>query len=165
MLQNQRLDLETYLTYVGKTEEEFQDELRPVAEDRLNRMLVVRKLAQEEGLEVSTEEIQAEIESIVSTSSEENVGAMLRALNSEGTRESIRSSLLNQKVMARLVEIVQGLESGAEEEEGPDTEQPENEEETPATEASGEEAPPEAAGDNPTSEADPPDAEGRNEGA
>jgi trigger factor len=165
MLQNQRLDLETYLTYVGKTEEEFQDELRPVAEDRLNRMLVVRKLAQEEGLDITPEEIQAEIESIVSTASEDNVGAMLRALNSEGTRESIRSSLLNQKVMARLVEIVQGLESGAEEGAGTDADQPENEEETPAAEASVEAEPPEAAEDNPTSEADPPEAEGRNEGA
>ena len=113
MLRNQRLDLDTYLTYVGKTEEEFQDELRPVAEERLNRMLVVRKLAQEEGLEVEPEEIQEEIESMLATASDENVNAMRRAFNSEGTRDSIRASLLNQKVMARLVEIVQGLEPGA----------------------------------------------------
>ena len=113
MLRNQRLDLDTYLTYVGKTEEEFQDELRPVAEDRLNRMLVVRKLAQEEGLEVEPEEIQEEIESMLANASEENVNAMRRAFNSEGTRDSIRASLLNQKVMNRLVEIVQGLEPGA----------------------------------------------------
>ena len=113
MLRNQRLDLDTYLTYVGKTEEEFQDELRPIAEDRLNRMLVVRKLAQEEGLEVSSEEVQEEIETMLSGATEENEGAMRRALNSESTTESIRGSLLNQKVMARLVEIVQGLEPGA----------------------------------------------------
>ena len=114
MLRNQRLDLDTYLSYVGKTEEEFQDELRPIAEDRLNRMLVVRKLAQEEGLEVSPEEIQAEIESMLATTPEENANAMRRALNSEGTQDSIRASLLNQKVMARLVEIVQGPEPGME---------------------------------------------------
>lgn len=112
MLRNQRLDLDTYLTYVGKTEEEFQDELRPVAEDRLNRMLVIRKLAQEEGLMVEPEEIQEEIESMLANASGENINAMRRAFNSEGTRDSIRASLLNQKVMARLVEIVQGQEPG-----------------------------------------------------
>lgn len=164
MLRNQRLDLDTYLSYVGKTEEEFQDELRPIAEDRLNRMLVVRKLAEEEALDVTTEEIQEEIESILSGATEENVGAMRRALNSEGTRESIRSSLLNQKVMARLVEIVQGLEPGAGEEAEADADQPENEAETAAAAASIESDSPEAAADSPTSEADPSEAEG-NEGA
>ena len=154
MLRNQRLDLDTYLSYVGKTEEEFQEELRPVAEDRLNRMLVVRRLAQEEGLDVTPEEIQAEVESILSGATEENLGAMRRAFNSEGTRESIRSSLLNQKVMARLVEIVQGLESGNEEEPEPDTGQAANQVETPET-----------AADNPSNTAVSPEAEGSNEGA
>lgn len=113
MLRNQRLDLDTYLSYVGKTEEEFQEELRPVAEDRLNRQLVVRKLAQAEGLEVAPEEIEAEIEEMLANSAGENTGAMRRALNSESTRESIRGSLLSRKVMERLVAIVQGPEPGA----------------------------------------------------
>lgn len=113
MLRNQRLDLDTYLTYVGKTEEEFREELRPAAEDRLNRMLVVRKLAREEEIEVAPEEVQEEIDSMISTASEENSAAMRRVFNSEDTRESIRSSLLNRKVMQRLVELVQGLEAGA----------------------------------------------------
>lgn len=113
MLRNQRLDLDTYLSYVGKTEEEFQEELRPVAEDRLNRQLVVRKLAQAEGLEVAPEEIEAEIEEMLANSAGENAGAMRRALNSESTRESIRGSLLSRKVMERLVAIVQGPEPDA----------------------------------------------------
>ena len=157
MLRNQRLDLDTYLTYVGKTQEEFQDELRPMAEDRLNRMLVVRKLAQEEGLEVSPEEIQEEIESMLLGASEENESAMRRALNSESTRESIRGSLLNQKVMARLVEIVQGLEPGA----GAAIEEAETE--TEETEPDPES--PEAESESPTGEAAQPETEESNEGA
>ncbi len=113
MLRNQRLDLDTYLTYVGKTEEEFREELRPAAADRLNRMLVVRKLAREEEIEVAPEEVQEEIDSMISSASEENSAAMRRVFNSEDTRESIRASLLNRKVMQRLVEMVQGLEVGA----------------------------------------------------
>ena len=165
MLRNQRLDLDTYLSYVGKTEEEFQEELRPVAEDRLNRMLVVRKLAQEEELEVTPEEIQAEIESILSGATEENIGAMRRALNSEGTRDSIRSSLLNQKVMTRLVEIVQGQEPGEGSEAVPDSDQPESEDVTPAAEAYLEADTPEAVADNPTNQEGPSETEESNEGA
>ena len=156
MLRNQRLDLDTYLTYVGKTEEEFHEELRPMAADRLNRMLVVRKLAQEEGLEVSPEEIQEEIESMLSGASEENENAMRRALNSESTRESIRGSLLNQKVMARVVEIVQGLEPGAG---AAAIEEAESEEAEPEVES------PDADSEAPASEAGPSETEESNEGA
>ena len=161
MLRNQRLDLDTYLSYVGKTEEEFHEELRPIAEDRLNRMLVVRKLAQEEELEVSPEEIQEEIESMLSNATGENEAAMRRALNSESTMESIRGSLLNQKVMARLVEIVQGLEPGA----GVDTEEPATEDTD--SEEDGAESPDtgNADTDSPTSQAAPSETEESNEGA
>ena len=153
MLRNQRLDLDTYLSYVGKSEEEFQDELRPLAEDRLNRMLVVRKLAQEEELDVTPDEIQEEIETMLAGATEENENAMRRALNSEGTRESIRGSLLNQKVMARLVEIVQGLEAGALAEQT--EEESDSETEAAADSETVEEAP-----ESPTNEADASDNEG-----
>jgi hypothetical protein len=38
---------------------------------------------------------------------------MMQALNTENARESIRSSLMNRKIMARLVEISQGEESAS----------------------------------------------------
>ena len=129
MLRNQRLDLDTYLGYVGKTQEEFQEELRPVAEDRLNRMLVVRKLAQEEAIEVGPEEVQEEVELMIGSSTEENAVAMRRVLNSESTLDSIRASLLNRKVMERLVEIVQDTDG--------DTDQ-DKDGEAPAPDAEGE---------------------------
>ena len=179
MLRNQRLDLDTYLSYVGKTEEEFHDELRPIAEDRLNRMLVVRKLAQEEGLEVSPEEVQAEIDEMVSTSSDENRAAMRRMFNSESSRESIRASLLNQKVMARLVEIVQGLEPGAsaEETDAEETDveetgveedvaaQPVAEEADAGAEAAAEADTEASAPESPSGQGESSDTEGSNEGA
>ncbi len=157
MLRNQRLDLDTYLSYVGKSQEEFQEELRPMAEDRLNRMLVVRKLAQEEELDVTPEEIEEEIETMLAGATAENETAMRRALNAEGTRESIRGSLLNQKVMARLVEIVQGLEPGALAEQAEEESEQEMETET---EAAAELETVEEAPDGPVNEADASDNEG-----
>ena len=109
MLRNQRLDLETYLTYVGKTPEEFQEELRPEAIDRLRRTLVMRQLAKEEAIAVTAEEVQAEVADMLENTAEENLEAMRRALYSDETLVSIQNAILTRKTMARLVAIVQGL--------------------------------------------------------
>jgi len=109
MLRNQRLDLETYLTYVGKTPEEFQEELRPEAIDRLRRTLVMRQLAKEESIAVTSEEVQAEVAEMLENTAEENLEAMRRALYSDETLVSIQNAILTRKTMARLVAIVQGL--------------------------------------------------------
>jgi len=106
-LSNQRMDMDTYLSYIGKTDEEWREQLRPRAEERLNTYLVMRKLAQEEGIEVSPEEIQAEIDSML-TSAGDSEESMRRTLSTDNAKDSIRSSLLNRQVMQRLVEIVQG---------------------------------------------------------
>lgn len=112
MLRNQRLDLETYLTYVGKTPEEFQEELRPEAIDRLRRTLVMRQLAKEESIAVTAEEVQAEVAEMLENTAEENLEAMRRALYSDETLVSIQNAILTRKTMARLVAIVQGLADG-----------------------------------------------------
>ena len=112
-LRNQRLDMETYLRFVGQTEDEFQDQLRPQAESRLTTFLVMRKLAEEEGLEIEASEIDAEIDRLMENSSEETAPNLRRMLNADDSRESIRSTLMNRKVLAKLVEIAIG-EDGAE---------------------------------------------------
>ncbi len=106
-MRDQRIDMDTYLSYIGKTEEEWREQLKPQAEQRLNTYLVLRKLAREEGIDVSSEEIQGEIESMLSQSdgSEE---ATRQALTSDRAKDSIRSMVFNRKVIHRLVEIVQG---------------------------------------------------------
>ncbi len=105
-LRNQRLDMDTYLRLTGQTEQEWQEQIRPQAEDRLTSFLVLRKLAEQENLEVESSEVDAEIDRLMENSSEETAESLRRMLSTEDSRESIRSSLLNRKVMARLVEIV-----------------------------------------------------------
>ena len=105
-LQNQRVDMNTYLQIVGKTQEEFLEEMRPSANERLTRYLVMRKLSQAEEIEVSDEEVQEEIDSAVESAGE-SAEAMRRALASEAALDNVRSSILNRKIMQRLVEIVQ----------------------------------------------------------
>jgi trigger factor len=105
-LRNQRVDMDTYLNIIGKTEEEYAEQLRPQAEERLRRHLVLQKLAQEEGIQVSPEEVQAEVDSMTATAGEQEQ-AMRRALASASAQDSIRSSVQIRKVLQRLVELVQ----------------------------------------------------------
>ena len=112
-LRNQRIDMETYLSYAGQTEDELREQMKPQAEERLNTMLVLRKLADVENIEVSADDVEAEISNLISTTGGESESAMKQALNTDNAKESIRSSLMNRKIMARLVEIVEGKESSS----------------------------------------------------
>ncbi len=105
-LRNQRLDMDTYLRFIGQTEQEWQEQLRPQAEDRLTTFLVLRKLGEQEELEVGDDEIVAEIDRLMENSAEETAEGLRRMLGTDESRDSIRTSLLNRKVMGRLVEIV-----------------------------------------------------------
>ena len=115
-LRNQRLDMDDYLRFTGQTHQEWLEQARPQAEDRLTTFLVLRELAEQESIEVETDEIDAEIDRLMENSAEETSEGLRRMLNTEESRDSIRSSLLNRKVMARLVEIVRSEdpEAGAE---------------------------------------------------
>lgn len=109
-IRSQRLDMDTYLDYLGQTQDEWQEQLRPQAEERLKTYLVLRQLAKEETLEISDEEIDAEIDSVAS-SSRESEDSIRQIFSTDSSRESLRSSLLNRKVMGRLVEILQGKDA------------------------------------------------------
>ena len=108
-IRNQRLDMDTYLSYLGQTQDEWQEQLRPQAEERLKTYLVLRKLAEEESLEIDEKEIDEEIETMASSSAESEE-SIRRVFSTDSSRESLRSSLLNRKVMGRLVEILLGEE-------------------------------------------------------
>ena len=148
-LQNQRIPMETYLGYLGQTAEEFREQLRPAAEDRLTRYLVLRKLAEEENIEVSPEEVEEEIDTLVSSAGDSEE-AMRRAFSSESAKDNIQSSLTDRKVIQRLVQIFQGEEGGSESEsqEGPESEQP-------AASEPDQEAPDQ---DAPVADVEPPDS-------
>ena len=117
-IRNQRLDMDTYLSYLGQTQDEWQEHLRPQAEERLKTYLVLRKLAEEETLEVADAEIDEEIETMASSSAESEE-SIRRVFSTDSSRESLRSSLLNRKVMGRLVEILLGEDQASSAEPGP----------------------------------------------
>lgn len=135
-----RADVDSYLRDVGKTQEELREELRPAAVERLTRFLIIRKLAQEEDVEVSPEEVDAQIESI-SSGSPDSRESLRQAFSSETARNSISNAVTTRKVLERLGQIVQGtVEASQEQKEDPSVEpageggeKGESEEETPVS--------------------------------
>jgi trigger factor len=96
--------LEQYLANIGKTEEEVRAELRPIADMRLRRSLVLSEVAEVEHIEATPDEVDAEIERLVASAGPQ--GAQLRQfMSSDDGRSTIRRNLATKKTLARLVEI------------------------------------------------------------
>ena len=84
---NRHMDMDEYLRNEGKSRDELQDEMRPAALERLTRYLIVRQIAKEEGIEVSTGDVDAEVERLTSGAGESGE-ALRRAFSSENARVS-----------------------------------------------------------------------------
>ncbi len=106
-LRARNLTLEDYLRIEGKTASELREELRPQAERRLARALVLGRLVEVEDLEVSDEEVEAEIERMVGPLGPQ--GEELRRFFQQPTaRKRIALDLLTKKAVDRLVAIARG---------------------------------------------------------
>ncbi len=111
-LLNQRLQrgaqgLEEYLKGINKTESELREELHPLATTRVTRSLVVGKIVEEEKIEISDSEVDAEIENMVKSATE-NKDELQKFLNTPQPRESVEQMLLTRKTIQLLVEIAKG---------------------------------------------------------
>jgi trigger factor len=107
-LQMQGLTMEQYLKAMNKTDEEMHEEMRPIAEKRVTRGLVLGKVAEEEKIEVSDDDIDAEIAGMVENASEDRKQEVEQILNAPQTRDSFKRPLLSRKTVQRLVEIAKG---------------------------------------------------------
>jgi len=101
------LPLEDYLRIQGKDMDELRRELEPQAAARLKRALVLGEVIVQEGLDVDEEEINAQIEEI-SASWGDQADRVRISLHSEENRQTLRSRLLANKAIQRLVAIAKG---------------------------------------------------------
>jgi len=89
----------------NKTREELREELRPLATKRVIRSLVLGKVSDEEKIEVSGPEIDAEIEDMIKGAAEDKRDEFKASLNAPQFRESIGTLLVRRKTVQRLIEI------------------------------------------------------------
>lgn len=97
----------SYLRRIGRSESEYRESLREAAEARVRRSLVLSELAEAEGIDVSAEEIQGELDKLV----EPLGGDSERFREMFGSEEgiaTIRRNLLTQKTLERLSAIARG---------------------------------------------------------
>ncbi len=106
-LENQRLTLEDYLKIEGKSVEELREELKPQANDRLKRALVLGKVVETETIEVADDEIKAEIDRLVAPFGD-NAGKLRKSFEQPLGRRRVQLDLLTEKAIERLVSVAKG---------------------------------------------------------
>jgi trigger factor len=106
-LEAQKLTLEDYLKAENQTEADVREDLRPRAEERVKRALMLGKVVEEEELTVSDEEISGRIQQLAG-SVQDPEGKIFKALNTLQSRRRVENDLLFEKAISRLVSIAKG---------------------------------------------------------
>jgi trigger factor len=105
-LAQQGVPLEAYLRAVEQTEDALREEMRPAAQERLRNSLLLRAIAEREGIAVGDEDIDAAVEriSFAAQTSEQPKQAEAFA-RSDYVRGMLQSELFERRLTDRLVEI------------------------------------------------------------
>jgi trigger factor len=118
-LEAQNLTLEDYLKAENQTEADVREDLRPRADERVKRALMLGKVVEEEELSVSDDEITRRIQQLAG-SVQDPEGKILKALNTPQSRRRVENDLLFERAISRLASIAKGEEP---EKGNPDTEE------------------------------------------
>jgi trigger factor len=111
-LRGQRLTLEDYLKIEKKTEPDLRTELEPRARERLVKSLVLGKVVEAEGLSVTLEEVDAEIDRLSAPLKEQSEN-LRKVLDTPASRHRIELDLLTEKAVRRLADLARGRSTEA----------------------------------------------------
>ncbi len=105
-LRRQQMSMDSYLSTIGKTPEELHEEAREPAIEKIKRTLVLRQMAEDESIEVTDEEIETEIDTVMqfqgAIAGDNSFG---QYINSDEGRKSVQNVLKNRKTIQMLVDI------------------------------------------------------------
>lgn len=107
-LRQQGITLDDYMRIYRKSVEDFYNDYREPAEKMLKRSLVVREIIKREGLEVSDESVNAEIEKMLERFDEDRRDDIRKMFDSPAMRDNVVNDLLRDKVLDRVVAIARG---------------------------------------------------------
>jgi trigger factor len=111
-LEAQNLDLNTYLLTRKMNEDELRAEVKPVAEKRLKRSLVLLQISKEEHIDIAADEIQAEtvraLDVLTKTMSEKD----LRKLSTEQLVPSLVSNIMVDMRISKTLEQLRSIAKG-----------------------------------------------------
>lgn len=96
-----------YLQRIGRSEADYRETLRDVAEVRVKRSLVLNHLAETEGIDVSADEIEEELDKLVAPMGDDASRFREMFATEEGV-STIRRNLMSRKTLERLTAIASG---------------------------------------------------------
>ncbi|HNS52947.1 MAG TPA: trigger factor [Anaerolineae bacterium] len=106
-LEGAGIQMDKYLQMVGKTREAYKADFRPAAEVRLKKRLVLDEVAAREGLVVTEDEVEAEIENLLERL-DEGDEALHQAITGAEGRLSVAEDILTTKAQHRIIAIGMG---------------------------------------------------------
>ena len=101
-LQMQGLSMQQYMQYTGMDVAKMVEQMKPQAEKRIKTRLVLEKIAETESIEVTDEEINAEIEKMASAYKME--ADKLKEYMGDAEKENMKKDLAVQKAVDLLME-------------------------------------------------------------
>ncbi len=107
-LARMNIRFDDYLRSVGSSEDEFREQAREEAITRVKRAVALEKLGEAEGIDVSDDEVEERIESIIEDAREQYPDDAQTPEITDDMRSSIRRMMHSEKVMERLVAIAKG---------------------------------------------------------
>jgi len=105
---DERMPFDEWLKIQNKTEAQVQDEMRPNAESRARRGLVMRELARVENLQITDSEIASEVERTLSQYGSANTVELRRTLMRTENLRTIQNNILSNKVLRMMADIARG---------------------------------------------------------
>lgn len=97
----QGISLEQYLQITNSTEEMLKEQLRPMAENRVRGDLVLQAIADAEGIEITDEDIDNELNRMAETYDEKNKEKFIKDMK-KGDLSFLNVAIINQKVIELL---------------------------------------------------------------
>jgi trigger factor len=104
---DEKMPWEDWLKLQGKTEEQVREDLRPNAETRAKRGLVMREVARAENVQVNDTEIASEVER-TSQQFGGRTEEVRRVLMRDESRRAVHNNILSNKVIQRMTLIARG---------------------------------------------------------
>jgi trigger factor len=105
----QRIGLDQYLALAKQTPEELSAELREPASRRVKVLLVLSAIAEQEGIDASPEEVQAEIDDQLGRYN--NDPRLAESLGSRRGRSYLRMTIRNRKLVDTLIDRALGTDA------------------------------------------------------
>ncbi|HEY3289851.1 MAG TPA: trigger factor [Anaerolineae bacterium] len=105
---DERMPFDEWLKVQSKTEEQLRTEMRPNAENRAKRGLVMRQVAQAEKLTVTDGEIAAEVERTITQYGSASSPELRRSLMRADNVSAIQNTILTNKVLRHIAQIARG---------------------------------------------------------